>query len=103
MRETGAKRKRSNRMMFCTTDPLVLDRVLGLLATKHHKQLSLANLTVYNYRIQFILMGLLDMYNSGGAIEAIEVSSRLAITIRGREASRFGAYSNLKPRFFCEL
>ncbi|KAK2975303.1 hypothetical protein RJ640_015981 [Escallonia rubra] len=53
---------------------------------------------VYNYRIQFALMGLLDMYNFLGAIEAIEVSSSLAITIKGSEAGRFGAYSNLKPR-----
>ncbi|KAK3010479.1 hypothetical protein RJ639_012698 [Escallonia herrerae] len=66
---------------------------------RENKKEQMGNREVYNYRIQFALVGLLDMYNFGGAIEAIEVSSGLAITIKGREAGRFGAYSNLKPRF----
>ncbi|KAK2984260.1 hypothetical protein RJ640_010219 [Escallonia rubra] len=69
------------------------------LKTLHCNVFTVSPIKVYNYRIQFAPIGLLDMYNSGGAIEAIEVSSSLAITIKGRGAGRFGAYSHLKPRF----
>ncbi|KAK3031787.1 hypothetical protein RJ639_036939 [Escallonia herrerae] len=65
----------------------------------NHGDHELTRCKVYNHRIQFALMGLMDMYSFGGAIEAIEVSSSLAITIKGREASHFGVYYNLKPRF----
>lgn len=60
-------------------------------------------LQVYNQKIQFAPIGLIDMYNSGGAVEAVEFSkdsgSFGTIIIKGRGAGRFGAYSNPKPKF----
>ncbi|KAJ6410296.1 hypothetical protein OIU84_007112 [Salix udensis] len=48
----------------------------------------------------FSPIGLLDMYNSGGAVEAvnciIDVSS-CTIRVNGRGCGRFGAYSSTKP------
>lgn len=41
------------------------------------------------------------MYNSGGAVEAVEGfdhSDNGGISIKGRGAGRFGAYSNQKPK-----
>lgn len=52
--------------------------------------------------IHFAPLGLIDMYNSGGAIEAL--SSTLEplgckIKIKARGCGRFGAYSNSEPRY----
>lgn len=40
------------------------------------------------------------MYNSGGAVEAVEFSDSSAskIHLRGRGGGDFGAYSNLRPK-----
>lgn len=59
---------------------------------------GLCCLQVYNQKIQFAPIGLIDMYNAGGAIEAVDIFN-FGITIKGRGAGGFGAYSNLKPRF----
>ncbi|KAK7331186.1 hypothetical protein VNO77_25404 [Canavalia gladiata] len=55
---------------------------------------------VNNQIIQFAPIGLTNMYNSGGAVEAVESSSSSGskIHIRGRGGGDFGAYSNLKPK-----
>lgn len=56
---------------------------------------------VYDEKIQFAPIGLIDMYNAGGAIESIESfqdSCGVRISIKGRGVGRFGAYSNLKPK-----
>ncbi|KAK1559859.1 hypothetical protein Q3G72_019153 [Acer saccharum] len=49
----------------------------------------------------FALIGLLDMYNSGGAVDTmnwiIELSECI-IKIKGTGCGRFGAYSNIKPQ-----
>ncbi|KAL6956540.1 galactinol--sucrose galactosyltransferase [Sarracenia purpurea var. burkii] len=43
-----------------------------------------------------------DMYNSGGAVDAMKFSKDLSIcriSIKGRGAGRFGAYSDRRPKF----
>ncbi|KAK1560648.1 hypothetical protein Q3G72_029202 [Acer saccharum] len=49
----------------------------------------------------FALIGLLDMYNSGGAVDTmnwiIELSECI-IKIKGTGCGRFGAFSNIKPQ-----
>ncbi|KAI8529105.1 hypothetical protein RHMOL_Rhmol12G0200200 [Rhododendron molle] len=55
---------------------------------------------VYNQNIHFEPIGLLDMYNSGGAIESLNCSldpKGCPIKIKARGCGRFGAYSNTKP------
>lgn len=58
---------------------------------------------LYDEKIEFAAIGLINMYNSGGAADAIEIvkgrSSHLGIRIKGRGAGIFGAYSNPKPKF----
>ncbi|KAL2482581.1 putative galactinol--sucrose galactosyltransferase 2 [Forsythia ovata] len=48
-----------------------------------------------NENLHFAPLGLIDMYNSGGAIE--EFSFKETITIKARGSGRFGAYSSKKP------
>ncbi|KAH6774872.1 hypothetical protein C2S52_000147 [Perilla frutescens var. hirtella] len=56
----------------------------------------------YNQDIQFAPIGLTNMYNSGGAVDAVEGvddSSCNKIQIRGRGEGILGAYMNLEPKF----
>lgn len=56
---------------------------------------------VFGQDIQFAPIGLLDMYNSGGAIEALDCNagdSACVVKVQVRGCGRFGAYSNTKPR-----
>ena len=61
-------------------------------------------LQVYHGKVHFAAIGLIDMYNSGGAVEAVEAvggfdhSDNGRIGTKGRGAGRFGAYSNEKPK-----
>nr|KYP62801.1 putative glycosyltransferase At1g55740 family [Cajanus cajan] len=61
---------------------------------------TVSPIMVYNQTIQFAPIGLTNMYNSGGAVEAVDSgdSSGSKIHIRGRGGGDFGAYSNLKPK-----
>lgn len=55
----------------------------------------------YNQSIQFAPIGLLKMYNSGGAVEAmdfVEGNPTCQLSIKGRGSGPFGAYSNIKPK-----
>lgn len=60
---------------------------------------------MYSQSVKFAPIGLINMYNSGGAVEAVEVvesegsaGSSFGIKIKGKGASGcFGAYSNPKP------
>lgn len=58
---------------------------------------------VFGEDIHFAPIGLLDMYNSGGAVEAVNCritdSSECRIKIKGRGSGRFGAYSSTKPKY----
>ena len=58
-------------------------------------------LQVYHGKVHFAAIGLIDMYNSGGAVETVEAldaSNNGGISIKGRGTGRFGAYSNEKPK-----
>lgn len=50
-----------------------------------------------NEDIQFAPIGLINMYNSGGAVEDCTFGETVTIKARGR--GLFGAYSSKKPRF----
>lgn len=55
---------------------------------------------MFGHDVQFAPIGLLDMYNSGGAVEELTCTIDVAhciIKIKGRGCGRFGAYSNVKP------
>ena len=62
---------------------------------------------VLGHDIQFAPIGLLDMYNSGGAIEALECNdgeSACMVKVQVRGWGRFGAYSNTKTKvLYCRL
>ncbi|XP_062088023.1 probable galactinol--sucrose galactosyltransferase 2 isoform X2 [Humulus lupulus] len=63
--------------------------------------LTVSPIKVYNKNIQFAAIGLLNMYNSGGAVEKVDFfsdSSNCGIQIKGRGPGRFGAYSSIKPK-----
>ncbi|XP_022729354.1 probable galactinol--sucrose galactosyltransferase 2 [Durio zibethinus] len=62
---------------------------------------TISPIRVFGQDILFAPIGLLDMYNSGGAVEAMDGNMSLSgciIKIRGRGCGRFGAYSSSKPR-----
>ncbi|KAL8463083.1 hypothetical protein ACS0TY_033923 [Phlomoides rotata] len=57
---------------------------------------------IYHQEIQFAPIGLINMYNSGGAISAVEAIGDFScniIRIKGRGEGIFGAYSNADPKF----
>ncbi|XP_058193858.1 probable galactinol--sucrose galactosyltransferase 2 [Rhododendron vialii] len=61
---------------------------------------TISPIKVYNQNIHFAPIGLLDMYNSGGATESLNCSldpKGCSIKIKARGCDRFGAYSNTKP------
>ncbi|XP_044495805.1 probable galactinol--sucrose galactosyltransferase 2 [Mangifera indica] len=66
--------------------------------------LTVSPIKVYNQGIELAPIGLMDMYNSGGAVESVEMisdssssSTSCRIEIKGRGVGRFGAYSSRKP------
>ncbi|XP_022716287.1 probable galactinol--sucrose galactosyltransferase 2 isoform X2 [Durio zibethinus] len=62
---------------------------------------SVSPIKVYDEEIEFAAIGLMNMYNSGGALETVESlgdSSGCKIHVKGRGAGCFGAYSNTKPK-----
>ncbi|KAF3950183.1 hypothetical protein CMV_024027 [Castanea mollissima] len=72
---------------------------LGLLKSEIF---TILPIRVLGHDIQFAPIGLLDMYNSKGAIEALECNDgefAYMVKVQVRECGRFGAYSNTKPRF----
>lgn len=66
----------------------------------HCEVVTVSPIKVYYQTIQFAPIGLTNMYNSGGAVEAVDSSdsSGSKIHIRGRGGGHFGAYSNSKPK-----
>lgn len=62
---------------------------------------TVSPIKVYGKKVEFAPIGLINMYNSGGATDAIEVITEFSdfgIRIKGRGPGIFGAYSNLKPK-----
>ncbi|KAK7353954.1 hypothetical protein VNO80_19410 [Phaseolus coccineus] len=56
---------------------------------------------VFGHDVHFAPIGLLDMYNSGGAVEALDCNMDVAqciVKVKGRGCGRFGAYSNVRPK-----
>ncbi|XP_015879986.2 probable galactinol--sucrose galactosyltransferase 2 [Ziziphus jujuba] len=63
--------------------------------------LTVSPIKAYTKDIEFAPIGLLNMYNSGGAVESIDFfrgSSNSEIHIKGRGGGSFGAYSRTKPK-----
>ncbi|GFZ07857.1 seed imbibition 1 [Actinidia rufa] len=63
---------------------------------------TIAPVRVFNQSLHFAPLGLLDMYNSGGAIEALSCTmepSGCKVKIIARGCGRFGAYTNTQPRY----
>lgn len=61
----------------------------------------------YSSNIEFAPIGLIKMYNSGGAVESIDSDLRdnnsiIQLSIRGRGSGLFGAFSSAKPKS-CKL
>ncbi|XP_038712471.1 probable galactinol--sucrose galactosyltransferase 2 isoform X1 [Tripterygium wilfordii] len=62
---------------------------------------TVSPIKAYDQEIQFAPIGLLNMYNSGGAVESVDYltgSFGRGIHIMGRGGGRFGAYSSIKPQ-----
>ncbi|KAI3909117.1 hypothetical protein MKW92_044812 [Papaver armeniacum] len=77
-----------------------VDVTLGVLQCEIY---TVSPIREYNRVVHFAPIGLIDMYNSGGAIEALSYSnsgsSECVVKIKGRGSGRFGAYSKTKPKF----
>ncbi|KAG8378712.1 hypothetical protein BUALT_Bualt07G0013800 [Buddleja alternifolia] len=58
---------------------------------------TVSPIKVFKDNVHFAPIGLINMYNSGGAVE--DFSNKDAITIKARGAGIFGAYSSEKPCF----
>ncbi|KAL5750654.1 hypothetical protein ACOSP7_025257 [Xanthoceras sorbifolium] len=84
---------------------------LSKLSKKGNLEVSLATLQCEIYTVSpikefgqnllFAPIGLLDMYNSGGALDTMNCIIELSecrIKIRGKSCGRFGAYSSAKPK-----
>ncbi|KAF2314135.1 hypothetical protein GH714_023606 [Hevea brasiliensis] len=76
------------------------------LATLEGEIYTISPIRVLGQDIHFAPIGLLDMYNSGGAVEAVNCritdSSECRIKMKGRGCGRFGAYSSTKPKRLVE-
>ncbi|XWS47859.1 hypothetical protein CRYUN_Cryun13aG0021600 [Craigia yunnanensis] len=62
---------------------------------------TVSPIRVFGEYLRFAPIGLLDMYNSGGALEAMNYENNppeCKIKVRIRGCGRFGAYSNTKPK-----
>ncbi|KAL5192078.1 putative galactinol--sucrose galactosyltransferase 2 [Glycine soja] len=71
------------------------------LETLHCEIYTVSPIRVFGHDVLFAPIGLLDMYNSGGAVEALDCTMDVAqciIKIKGRGCGRFGAYSNVRPK-----
>ncbi|KAJ0106087.1 hypothetical protein Patl1_18186 [Pistacia atlantica] len=85
--------------------------ILSKLSKKGNLKVSLATLQceiytispirVFGQNLLFAPIGLLDMYNTGGAVEAmnyIRDHPECRIKIKGKGCGRFGAFSSTKPK-----
>ncbi|KAL5769389.1 hypothetical protein ACOSQ2_016172 [Xanthoceras sorbifolium] len=58
---------------------------------------TVSPIKVYSEKIEFAPIGLMNMYNSGAAVESVELISDGRIVIKGRGGGSLGAYSSAKP------
>ncbi|MED6211889.1 hypothetical protein PIB30_077915 [Stylosanthes scabra] len=65
---------------------------------------TVSPIRVFGNGVEFAPIGLLDMYNSGGAIESLNCTMDVVneeesiVKIKTRGCGRFGAYSNVRPK-----
>ncbi|XP_050228226.1 probable galactinol--sucrose galactosyltransferase 2 [Mercurialis annua] len=64
---------------------------------------TISPIKVYDEKIEFGAIGLVNMYNSGGAVESVACECEgsggtTIISIKGRGEGSFGAYSSRKPK-----
>ncbi|KAG5252349.1 galactinol--sucrose galactosyltransferase [Salix suchowensis] len=64
---------------------------------------TVSPIKAYYQKIEFAPIGLMNMYNGGGAIESVQQSGdstgyKRRILIKGRGAGSFGGYSSVKPK-----
>ncbi|OMO90004.1 Raffinose synthase [Corchorus olitorius] len=63
---------------------------------------TVSPIRVFGDNLGFAPIGLLDMYNSGGALEAMKYENstppECRVNVRMRGCGRFGVYSNIKPK-----
>ncbi|WOL19206.1 putative galactinol--sucrose galactosyltransferase 2 [Canna indica] len=65
------------------------------------KLFTVSPIKSYNQNFQFAPIGLIKMYNSGGAIESVDFTgdpSLCHLSIKGKGSGLFGAYSSIKPK-----
>ncbi|XAR50262.1 Galactinol--sucrose galactosyltransferase [Bertholletia excelsa] len=70
------------------------------LTTLQYEIYTISPIRIFNQDLQFAPVGLLDMFNSGGAIEALycfQESSGCKVKLKARGCGQFGAYSNTRP------
>ncbi|PON85234.1 Glycosyl hydrolase [Trema orientale] len=62
---------------------------------------TVAPIRVFDQNLQFAPIGLLDMYNSGGAVQSLQYKSdpTCVVKVQVRGSGRIGAYSNRKPKY----
>ncbi|KAF6153869.1 hypothetical protein GIB67_001102 [Kingdonia uniflora] len=63
---------------------------------------TISPIKIYDQNVEFAPIGLIEMYNSGGAVGSMKFfsdSSNYGINIKGKGSGRFGAYSSRKPKF----
>ncbi|KAK1549175.1 hypothetical protein Q3G72_017361 [Acer saccharum] len=96
----------ANELHFC-----IESGILSKLSKKGNLEVSLATIQCEIYTVSpikefgqnllFAPIGLLDMYNSGGAVDTMNWIIQLSeciFKIKGKGCGRFGAYSNIKPQ-----
>ncbi|XP_019056471.1 PREDICTED: probable galactinol--sucrose galactosyltransferase 2 isoform X2 [Tarenaya hassleriana] len=62
---------------------------------------TVSPIRVFGPDFHFALIGLLDMYNSGGAVDGLDASmesSGSKVRVKARGCGRFGVYSNKRPK-----
>ncbi|XP_042497482.1 probable galactinol--sucrose galactosyltransferase 2 [Macadamia integrifolia] len=78
----------------------ITDISLGILQCEIY---TVSPIREYNQNVHFAPIGLIDMYNSGGAVEALncvnDEPSGCTIKIKGKGCGRFGVYSSTKPKY----
>ncbi|XP_051136757.1 probable galactinol--sucrose galactosyltransferase 2 [Andrographis paniculata] len=76
------------------------ERIKVSLATLECEVFTVSPIRVLNEDLQFAPIGLIDMYNSGGAVQGLRLSqkaSEQSVIIEARGSGRLGAYSSKKP------
>lgn len=63
-----------------------------------HEIFTITPIKTFTDTVKFAPLGLIDMFNSGGAIDGLKYDVKGAVGIDVKGCGRFGAYSSTKPR-----